>query len=328
MHQYIKLVMSIMLASCGPNVSQSGDSTLTDGGPNESTGNAPTSADGGSTSTASSSDPGSATQPSDTSLPSGGTASDPSTTGGEESDSADPSESDDGPGGSFIDTGGGVGDECSLWDQDCTEGEKCMPWASDGGVAWNATRCSPIAPDPDQPGEPCTVEGSPVSGVDTCDIGSMCWEVDQQTNEGECVAFCIGDEANPSCANPDDSCTITSSSVLILCLPSCDPLDPQCSEGQVCVPAPNGEFFCVADVSGSDGAAGDSCESIDACDPGLLCLAAEAVPGCESSSCCTAYCDLQDETPPCPAGQSCVPLYEQGSSPPGSDNVGYCGVEV
>jgi hypothetical protein len=73
------------------------------------------------------------------------------------------------------DYGGGQTYECDLWKQDCPPGEKCMPWANDGGGSWNATRCTPLAEDPRQPGEPCTVEGSGVSGRDDCDIRAMCW---------------------------------------------------------------------------------------------------------------------------------------------------------
>ena len=76
---------------------------------------------------------------------------------------------------------------CSTFAQDCPPGFKCMPWASDGGNSWNATRCVPIAPDPNAPGEPCTVEGSGVSGLDDCDGTSMCWDVDPDTLEGRRV---------------------------------------------------------------------------------------------------------------------------------------------
>ena len=79
---------------------------------------------------------------------------------------------------------------CSTFAQDCPPGFKCMPWASDGGNSWNATRCVPIAPDPNAPGEPCTVEGSGVSGLDDCDGISMCWEVDPDAVEGHCVSIC------------------------------------------------------------------------------------------------------------------------------------------
>src|SRR5687768_13175994 len=36
----------------------------------------------------------------------------------------------------------GGGEQCDLWAQDCARGSKCMPWAFDGGVHWNGTRCS------------------------------------------------------------------------------------------------------------------------------------------------------------------------------------------
>ena len=35
-----------------------------------------------------------------------------------------------------------------------------------------------------------TALGSAVSGVDNCAQGSMCWGVDPETLEGECIAFC------------------------------------------------------------------------------------------------------------------------------------------
>ena len=56
-------------------------------------------------------------------------------------------------------------------------------WANDGGGAWNATKCEEIPPEPDGVGEPCTVEISGTSGVDTCVLGAMCWDVDPETNE-------------------------------------------------------------------------------------------------------------------------------------------------
>jgi len=56
--------------------------------------------------------------------------------------------------------GGGVAVECDVWSQDCPSGEKCMPWVSDGGSSWNATRCTSLTNDPNQPGDPCTVEGN------------------------------------------------------------------------------------------------------------------------------------------------------------------------
>ena len=95
--------------------------------------------------------------------------------------------------------------DCNLWTDDCPRGEKCMPWADDGGGVWNSTRCVPIAPDPRQPGERCTVEESPSSGIDDCAAHSLCWFVDPATNVGVCIAMCSGTEANPTC---ESECTL------------------------------------------------------------------------------------------------------------------------
>jgi Ca-activated chloride channel family protein len=151
-------------------------------------------------------------------------------------------------GGGFLQDpdGGGVSVECDGWAQDCPAGEKCMPWANDGKMAWNATKCSPLAPDAAMPGEACTVEGSPYSGVDDCDITGMCWEPDESL-AGTCIAFCAGSEANPSCP-PESWCFIGYEGVVHVCLPDalCGadgvcrcmcPSDPDCVEDGRCEPA-------------------------------------------------------------------------------------------
>jgi hypothetical protein len=224
----------------------------------------------------------------------------------------------------------GSGWQCDMWSQDCPPGEKCMPWASDGGGAWNSTRCSPVAPDPKQRGEPCTVVESGVSGIDDCDFGSMCWDVDPETNVGECVEICQGSEANPFCGEPCEFCNIASEGVLILCLPPCDPLEQDCAEGQACYPIVD-TFACAPDVSGRTGAAGDVCEFINVCDPGLLCANPELVPDCGGASCCTPFCNV-DTPDDCDAqlpGTVCTPWFEVGEYPEacvGSGVVGFCAV--
>jgi len=224
--------------------------------------------------------------------------------------------------------GGGPTNECDIWAQDCPEGEKCMPWANDGGDSWNATRCSAIDDNAGQPGDTCTVEGSGVSGIDDCDIASMCWDVDGETNMGICVGFCEGTEDAPFCSNPDEGCSISNDGVLILCLAYCDPLLQDCPEGSACYPEENG-FFCSPDASGPDlGAIGDPCEYINVCDPGGWCANAESVPGCAGSAgCCSGYCDTTEPDPSStclPMGTECVPWYEEGTAPPGYEDVGVC----
>ncbi len=221
--------------------------------------------------------------------------------------------------------GGGAANECDVWAQDCPQGEKCMPWANDGGDSWNATRCSPIDASPGQPGDTCTVEGSGVSGIDDCDIAAMCWDVDGKTNMGICVGFCEGTEDAPFCSNPDEGCSISNDGVLILCLAKCDPLLQDCPEGSACYPEDNG-FFCSPDASGPDlGAIGDPCEYINVCDPGGWCAAAEVVPDCAGAiGCCAAFCDVTDPAAECPAGTECTPWYEDGTAPPGGEDIGVC----
>jgi hypothetical protein len=259
-------------------------------------------------------------------LPTGPDTGEDETGSATATDTADPSDTDD-PVGFITDPdGGSISIECSVWDQDCDKGEKCMPWANDGGGAWNATRCSPLSPTPGQPGDPCTVEGSGVSGVDDCDVATMCWDVDPKTNMGSCVSFCSGSENNPVCNNPDDACSISNEGVLILCLPTCDPVQQPCPDGQACYPV-NADWVCAPDAGGEAGAHGDPCEYLNVCDPGLICVGAEFVDDpCNpaSAGCCASVCDL-DDPGVCPGGsEECTAWYEKGQAPPGNEHIGAC----
>ncbi|HEY8377775.1 MAG TPA: ribulose phosphate epimerase, partial [Nannocystis sp.] len=221
-----------------------------------------------------------------------------------------------------------VGDiQCDPWTEDCPDGEKCMPYSGDGDNSWESLKCVPIDPNPGTTGDPCTVEGSGVSGIDDCDLHHMCWNVDPDTGEGTCVKFCSGSPDAPSCDIPGTACTIANNGVLILCLPMCDPLLQDCAGGDLCIPNPmNPEsFICVLDASGEEGQENDPCEYANACDPGFFCanpvVANECDPG--AAGCCTAFCDLAN--PQCNnVGVQCLPWYEPGTAPPNYENVGYC----
>lgn len=212
--------------------------------------------------------------------------------------------------------------ECSTWDQDCPKGEKCNPWANDGGSSWNSLRCVPVDPDPDGVDDPCTVEGSPTSGLDSCEFGAMCWDVDPDTLVGTCVPLCIGDPSTPLCADPGRWCIATAESVLNLCLSECDPLDPMaCPEGQGCYPS-NGAFICAPDASGDAGGVFEPCRFINTCDPGFECAPSDVSIACEGPrGCCVPYCSLQ--APNCPAPTTCVPYFE-GMAPPAHEDLGVC----
>jgi hypothetical protein len=311
-----RLLLAALLCACGPVVDGS-DETSTSGGADSGDVDPPT----GTTSTvttvgeATSVDP----DPSTTMMP--GTTT---TSTDESSSTADTW--DDGCAFLCKPDGGTIEIECDIWAQDCPRGEKCMPWANDGGKTWNATRCSPVDDTPAGVGEPCTAEGSGVSGTDNCELGAMCFGVDDETLEGTCVAMCGGSEANPMCAD-GSACALGGDSVLALCLPICNPLGQDCVEGDACYPVGDA-FMCVPIFQ--PGGFGAACDSVASCDPGFFCANPEAVPGCEDDvGCCSSFCDLavMNASETCPGvadGQQCVPWWEDGRAPPGLESVGAC----
>lgn len=217
-----------------------------------------------------------------------------------------------------------LGRECDPWLQDCPEGEKCMPWAN-GGVTWNDTRCTPIQDNPGQAGDQCVVDDSSTSGIDDCDLGLVCWNVDQGTLQGVCSALCTGCPNDAVCEDPDTVCVITNGGFLPLCLPTggCDPLLQDCPEDQACY-AVDDEFLCAP---GGSGGYGQACTFIDECAPGLVCVDPSAVPDCLGPGCCTELCDITEPAGECsgaPSGQTCQPWYGEGQAPPGYDHVGVC----
>ena len=135
---------------------------------------------------------------------------------------------------------------CDPFQQDCPEGEKCAPKAADGGSSWNTTTCAPDTGDR-APGDTCTAE-DPLSGVDDCRKGAMCWDVDEETHQGICVELCTGSEAAPICSNESDfHCAVFYEGVLNLCLPRCDPLAQDCAGDDLCIPIDD-TFICVFDA--------------------------------------------------------------------------------
>ncbi len=213
--------------------------------------------------------------------------------------------------------------ECNPIEQDCPDGEKCIAWASLGGN-WDDATCRDIADNPGQVGDACTVEGSAASGIDDCDIGSMCWDVDPETNVGVCVEVCGCSYDQPTCETPNTTCSISNNDSLTLCLPVCNPIDPDaCDDGEGCYPV-GGFFRCATDVSGDDfGAHGDPCEFINVCDPGTVCVSSAGMPACPAAGCCAQTCDINGG--PCPMGTSCNGWYADGEAPDEcSETFGVC----
>ena len=220
---------------------------------------------------------------------------------------------------------GGGSLACDQYAQDCDEGQKCTLYASEDSAFWNSTYCVDVFPNAVPVGEVCHVDGV-LTGVDDCVSGALCVNVNTEIGEGVCVATPSSPEA--LC---DAGTAIANEGAITLCLIVCDPLAQNCAPGQGCYPV-NESWTCAPDASGEAGAYADPCEFINVCDPGLVCLSASAVPGCAGSSgCCSELCDISDPAGDAQCagqagGQSCQPWYEEGTAPPGLEDVGACAI--
>ncbi|HET6582424.1 MAG TPA: ribulose phosphate epimerase [Nannocystaceae bacterium] len=215
-------------------------------------------------------------------------------------------------------------DACDSFAADCPAGFKCNAHADDGGDWWNAWSCVPIAAVPVGIGEACQVEGDVWSGLDDCDAGGLCWDVDPDSGVGECVEYCSGSARNPICDDPTRACGIVD--VPNLCIATCDPLVQDCAAERGCVPID--DFFACVRVTSGGGDAADDCDHPNDCNPGLFCATVDAVPGCSGSAsgCCSEFCDTTDPNASmsCNGAQACVAWYDEGQAPPGYESVGAC----
>jgi hypothetical protein len=293
-------------------------------------------------------DPTSATTdpPSTTGGPGMTSTSGPTTTGVDTSGSTSPSSSDSGsvdetafiprPDGCF--SGGPEQGwsshcsviECDLGAQDCPRGEKCMPWANDGGDAWNASRCVPLSPDAVPPGGTCTVEGSAVTGIDDCIEGAMCWGVDPKTLQGTCIDLCYYENfPRQGCVEPT-VCLPLNEGYVPLCGTPCNPLQPAaCPDGEACRNvAVDGGFYCLPLVGGQVLDSSEYCDEAT-CLPSQVCAGAELLARCATDRCCTELCDLGDPGADAQCAVIdptlvCGPFYEPGTAPAGLELVGLC----
>lgn len=252
------------------------------------------------------------------------------TTAGESSSSSEGESTE--VGGSFYGVPTDVGPspfECDPYSQDCPRGQKCAPWISGDGSQFNALKCVPVVDDPALPGEPCVTEDKG-SGLDDCAQGSVCQNLDDQ-NMGTCVAQCTGTPAEPMCP-PEMACAQFNGGALDVCVPTCDPLMPDCADGDVCVFTEIGDdFLCVIDISGAEGQVNDPCDFLNACDPGLICTDPVSGKECDQDmfGCCLPYCDLSlpDPDSQCVGmDQVCQPFFEM--PPMGQENIGVCAVPM
>ena len=253
------------------------------------------------------------------------TPSDPTTTTADHGTSAEST-----PTEGFImtpDHGGVNSLECDPFAQACPPGQKCVPWVNNGGSAWNATKCVDITGD-GAPGDPCFAPEGAAAGIDDCALGAICWDLDE-TDHGTCIGQCAGSSQTQICP-PKFSCSFGDDGVLNLCFRDCDPLLQNCPGGDTCIPPNLGgyHFTCLPDGSGEFGKTNDSCEFVNACDEGLVCIdPLDASSACDPLvlGCCQPFCELPDATCPNP-DQQCVPFFDPmlPDIPPGYDKIGTC----
>ena len=294
--------LALLLAACG------------DKAPAETT---KSSSDSESASDSAGTTSGASATEADPSNPSNPSNSDPSTSS--DPSNPDPTTGSNPTGGAFIVTpDGGVAGQCDPKQQDCPEGEKCVPFASSGD-GWDSNKCVPVT-GVGKAGDPCTWAGN-VDATDDCDESSFCWNVTEVDGMevGTCTPFCAGTADNPIC-DPGSQCLISNQGSVTLCIETCDPLLQDCGAGLGCFSVVN-EFFCI--FLGGDVPSGEPCEFLNDCAAGNVCADGATLPDCAGTSCCTAFCDLGD--PAClAAGTECVAFFEPGRAPAGHEDVGVC----
>lgn len=107
---------------------------------------------------------------------------------------------------------------------------------------------------------------------------------------------------------------------------ACNPMLTECGDGQSCIWSPNNGFFCGPDASGNGGALGQGCTNIDACDPGLTCMAADVLNDtCDHwAGCCVEYCDTSAPACSDPKATCVADFGISEDASPGFENIGLC----
>ncbi len=212
-------------------------------------------------------------------------------------------------------------EDCNVWEQDCGEGHKCVPWIDEFGSSWIGFTCVPVLGDQGL-GEPCELDFS--DSTDNCDAAGSCFSFTIFAEEFEgakCHAFCTGSSDNPNCEGPYHCLVGNGYPGPGLCIPHCDPLAQDCDEGEGCFWI-GYAFTCSA--STQDMPIGEPCSFFHDCAPGTVCTA-DPFPACEDQACCTAYCDISLEGSCADQPDtSCVPFFSEGLAPSGLEDVGVC----
>ena len=212
--------------------------------------------------------------------------------------------------------GGVPPQECETWIDSCPDDMKCLPYTSVGPNefgAFDTQGCFKLLPDPAQLGSSCQpleAWSGQASQLDTCERGAICWfEV--------CTPLCQGPFGEWACPENLGCAPLFP---LVICLPTCDPLESDCADGEIC--APTAYYFACASATDSKDLF-EPCGSATECAPGLVCVDSDAAAECSNSEsgCCSSLCKIDD--PMCSGmGQECMSYYPPGT--PGYENLGVC----
>lgn len=223
--------------------------------------------------------------------------------------------------------------ECVLWDaDDCGEGRKCMPYSLEDDGVPDEIQCCDAVDNPALDGEPC--QGTDYNGscLDNCEPGSMCVLDDEESLSGLCRSFC--DPSGNDC-DPDQTCKAFFELLLLVpniptCMQQCDPLVQNCSPpGWHCIPDTPTEsgqsgFLCTPPPPSPPRGMFEPCALANQCEPGLVCVTDDRVPGCTFASCCTAFCDLAEGDSVCQDLDPNLVCTDWMSPDPAWQDVGAC----
>jgi hypothetical protein len=212
--------------------------------------------------------------------------------------------------------------QCDLALQDCPEGWKCILWDAEGDLLEpDATVCAPLDDHPVELYGNCTNDIA--ACTDDCPSGAACLPFYDEG--GTCLDMCGEDDSCPG----DQVCFTCASCWNAWCIPTCDPLAPDCPDTLgSCAPDHifgQSAFSCAGPPPGPGGS-GDPCDTVGSCAEGLLCTSQETLgPECFGPGCCTELCDLLDPGASCsnPA-HVCIPVFIPGQALPSQEHIGMC----
>lgn len=212
---------------------------------------------------------------------------------------------------------------CDPYVQDCPEGFKCNPYSFLANLDFVGYGCFEVAPDASGLYADCNYLGAPYSGADTCRVGETCWGIDEN-DVGFCIGLCQLVDGGFGCADPDAVCWDHGG--VAPCRPKCNPLGEaaeECPRDWLgCAPfGPYPESFACHFHTGAT--LGDECSSAWACEYGMACAFADALPECKGERCCTLLCDTT-AVEPCDLAEDCVAWFSANDAPAGLEHLGVC----